>query len=209
MTNDYRNTKYCPCLTDLSSKKKKIKEDILKKYPKAKDMHPYVSNNSSSFKDDFMEAYNKKCSYCGVSTKIIGRKQFEIDHLIPKSSDCFKGKTTAGEMDNLVLACYDCNRSKGDFELQEINDYCKINPDKAGIRQTFFRDAEYYIRICEDFSNDASVKAFYQRVGLYRQIHRLDYLLINMIGFRDENEANLLLYKELTKAIEALKEKRK
>lgn len=208
MGEDYRNTKYCPKLLDLKKKKENVKKAILDKHHKAKDMHIYISDNKSYFKLQFIEAYNGKCPYCGVPVEIIGWKQFEIDHFIPKDSSRFSTKAQAGYIENLVLSCYDCNRSKSNLELPEEDSY-KVNPDGSDICKSFYRDEDYYIRVSNDFSEDEAVKLFYKQLGLERQIHRLDYLLMNMRGLRDQLKDKPLIYMRLTEAIELLKTKRR
>lgn len=134
----YRNafTKYCPKLSDLKEKKEKVKEAVLQEHPRAKDIHTYISDNRSCYKQQFVAAYNGKCPYCGVTLAIIGWKQFEIDHFIPKDSSRFSSKAQAGSIENLVLACYDCNRSKSSLELSE-EDLYKVDPDGPDICNTF------------------------------------------------------------------------
>ena len=73
----------------------------------------------------------------------------------------------------------------------------------------FFRDEDYYIRISEDFSTDDAVNQFYKQLGLDRQIHRLDYLLMNMRGLREKLKDKPLAYTHLTEAIEMLQQKRR
>ena len=208
MNNDYRNTQYCPKLSDLKEKKEKVKEAVLQVHPHAKDMHKYISNNRSCFKQQFIEAYNGKCPYCGVALAIIGWKQFEVDHFIPQNSSRFSSKAQAGSIENLVLACYDCNRSKSSLELSDEDRY-KVNPDGPDICRSFVRDEDYYIRIGEDFSTDDAVKQFYMQLGLDRQIHRLDYLLMSMLGLREKLKGKPSVYMHLTEAIELLKQKRR
>lgn len=208
MSDDYRNTKYCPTLSDLIGKKERVKQAILCEHPRVKDLHPYISKNSLCFKQQFIEAYNGKCPYCGVHCDIIGWRQFEIDHFIPQKSSRFTTKAQAGKIENLVLACYDCNRSKSDIELAD-EDYYKVNPDGSDICKSFVRDEDYYIRISKDFSADEAVKRFYSQLGLGRQIHRIDYLLMNMRGLRDKIKHNHSLYVQLNEAIELLMKKRR
>ncbi len=208
MNNDYRNTQYCPKLSDLKEKKEKVKEAVLQVYPHAKGMHKYISNNRSCFKQQFIEAYNGKCPYCGVTLAIIGWKQFEVDHFIPQNSSRFSTKAQAGSIENLVLACYDCNRSKSSLELSDEDRY-KVDPDGPDICRSFVRDEDYYIRIGEDFSTDDAVKQFYMQLGLDRQIHRLDYLLMSMLGLREKLKGKPSVYMHLTEAIDLLKQKRR
>ena len=208
MVDDFRNTKYCPRLEKLLEKKNNIEEEVKKDYKKATDMHKYISDNKLRYKNLFIEAYNRKCAYCGVPLGIINWKQFEIDHFIPKGSTRFKSKTQAGNIKNLVLSCYDCNRAKGDFELDDENRH-KIDPDNPDFCKSFFRDNDYYIKISEEFKDDKSVNSFYYKIGFDSQTHRLDYLLINMCGLRDSLKDKPLAYIQLNEAIELIKNKRR
>lgn len=209
MVEDYRNTKYCPRLTNLADKKNEVKDAVLQVHPRAKDMHTYISNNNGPFKKDFIIAYNGKCAYCGVSTEIISWNMFEIDHFIHEKSACFgKSKANAGYIENLVLSCYNCNRSKSGLEIPN-DELHKINPDGPEITEVFVRDDEYYIRISEKFKKDPTVNLFYEKICLGNQIHRIDYLLMNMRGLckkiTDEHPA----YGKLMSAIDLLQQKRK
>ena len=42
---DYRKTKYCPELIDVSHKKKEVEKLVEIEHPNAKDMHRYISEN--------------------------------------------------------------------------------------------------------------------------------------------------------------------
>lgn len=208
MADDYRNSKYCPKLTDLTKKKNDVKDSVSSKHPRAQDMHTYISNNNEPFKQQFIEAYNGKCAYCGVSTEIIPWKMFEIDHLIPKEADRFgKSKANAGYIENLVLSCYDCNRAKSDLEFHD-QDLHKIHPDKAEITEAFIRDDNYYIKISEKKNGDKTIKEFYEKLDLGNQLHRLDYLLFNMRGLCKEITDKHPAYGKLMEAIELLQHKR-
>lgn len=54
---------------------------------------------------------NFECQYCGAKPPKV---PLEIDHIIPVSKN---GKTTK---DNLITACFDCNRGKSNIELDNI-----------------------------------------------------------------------------------------
>lgn len=207
MIDDYRNTQYCQKLGDISKKKEVVKSTILAKHPKENDLHKYISRNYEPFKKQFVEAYNGKCSYCGVSIDIISLKMFEIDHFIPQKSDCFASKADAGYIENLVLACYNCNRAKRDFKCPEA-DLQKVHPDGTGITSSFVRGDDYCIRINDKMKEDETVIKFYKQVNLDNPIHRLDYLLMNMRGLSKKIEDNHPSYGVLMKAIELLQQKR-
>ena len=208
MSKDYRNTKYCPTLTDIIDKKNQVKNAVLKDYPKAKDMHKYISRNYEPYKQLFVDAYNGKCAYCGVSIEIIPWSMFEIDHLIPKTADRFENsKAKAGYIENIVLSCYECNREKSDLEFKD-EDLCKVNPDGSEITEAFVRDENYYIRVGEKMKNDDAVNLFYNQVDLGNQSHRLDYLLMNMRGLCEKITDNHPAYGKLMGAVDLLQRKR-
>lgn len=207
MIKDYRNTIYCPRYFNIADKKKNFVEKIRKQFPYAKDMHAIISPNDSIYKDDFMKIYNHKCAYCGVSSEIITRTNFEIDHYIHKKSKKFTKKSEAGCIENLVLACHDCNHDKSSFEFPE-NKYYELYPDEEEITKTFIRDENYYIKISEEKINDAIINEFYNKLHLDSEIHRIDYLLMNMIGLQKEIKDRAKACSLLGQAIQKLHTKR-
>lgn len=54
---------------------------------------------------------NFECQYCGAKPPKV---PLEIDHIVPVSKN---GKTTK---DNLITACFDCNRGKSNIELDDV-----------------------------------------------------------------------------------------
>lgn len=96
MDEDYRRTKYCPDLSGIIDRKKEVEKRIKKDHMKAEDMHTYLSNNEASYKRDFIEAYNGKCAYCGISIQLVPKDYFEIDHFIYKKSSKFETKKMQG-----------------------------------------------------------------------------------------------------------------
>lgn len=208
MGADYRRTKYDQPIKNLKDKKNAVKARITKDHPRAKDMHTYLSDNDLPYKTDFLEAYNGKCAYCGVSIDIVPKHGFEIDHFIHEKDKRFGGsKAAAGCMENLVLACSYCNRSKGAIEVPDVaHEY--IHPDNENTLSTYRRDEQYYIQIADDRKNDETVQFFYQQIKLGDEIHRIDYLLMSMIGLQRNNIDRTELYSELGKAIDLLRTKR-
>lgn len=207
MSDDYRNTKYCPDLTDIQAKKKEVQTLILSQHSRAKDMHTYISDNNMPFKKEFVKAYNGKCAYCGVSLDILSWKLFEIDHFIPKEDSRFKTKKEAGYIENLVLSCYDCNRSKRDFVVPDQTQE-KVHPDGDYIKKSFVRDDNYYIRVSDTLQDNADVQAFYKQLDLVNESHRLDYLLMNMRGLQQKFKDKPAAYSLLGDAINLLQRKR-
>lgn len=192
MCEDYRNTCYCPPLGDITKKKAKVEEIIKSDHKRAKDMHRYLSRNEDKYKIKFIEAYNGKCAYCGVSIEVVGKRDFEIDHfLFEKSSRFDNSKAKAGYMDNLVLACQFCNRMKLGFEISDEN-ADKIHPDKAGIKESFKRDEDYKIYVAK---KDVFIDSFYNQLRLGDELRRIDFLLMSVKGL----QKNLDSSKELEK----------
>lgn len=185
MENDYRNTMYCPKLEDIDKKKEKLNEEITKEHPRVKIIYNQIKDNDNEYKVRFVKIYNYKCSYCGNSIDHISWSLFEVDHYICESS--FNSKEVAGKIENLVLACYDCNRAKSNFLIEDK--YTDIlNPDLEKIKDVFFRDEMYYIRISEEYKTDNYIKSFYDKIKLEYQSRRLDFLLINILGLCEKIE---------------------
>lgn len=208
MSNDYRNTKYDPLLADLKSKKADVEKLVKEAHPRSKDMHKYISVNGSQFKKEFVKSYNGKCAYCGVSIDIIPMSLFQIDHFVYQESAEFSGsKAAAGSIDNLVLACGNCNHNKSDF-LVPIKERENLHPDNEYILSTFVRDNNYYIKIAEKQISNEVVKKYYEKLKLDLEIHRLDYLLMSMIGLQMKLTDKHPAYLMLGQAIDLLKNKR-
>ena len=187
ITNDYRNTEYCPALENVENKKKALEEKIKLAHPRQKIMYNKIHNRSSIFNKEFCSIYNYKCAYCGVSMDILPVTLFEVDHFVAES--LFDDKEKAGKVKNLVLSCYQCNRNKKEFEIE--GEYIeKLNTDDGKIANIFYRDDQYYIRINGDYIEDETINNFYNQLQLVHQTRRLDYLLINMQGLQKKIRRN-------------------
>lgn len=206
-TNDYRRTKFCPELVNIQDKKKKIEKLIKKAHPRAHDMHTYISNNSDEFKMKFMQAYNCKCAYCGVSVDLLPKNVFEIDHFLYEKASKFSTKEEAGYIENLVLSCHDCNHNKGSFWIED-EQYDKLHPDGEGIKDSFIRDEQYYIRINDKSKDNGYIGEFYEKLKLGSELHRLDYLLMNIIGMQRKHQDNDELCSGLEKILDIVRRKR-
>lgn len=207
MLDDYRNTEFCPQLEDIAKRKQAVVDMVKHDHPRARDMHTYISQNKSSYKRAFIEAYNGKCSYCGVTISIIPKDSFEIDHFVYKKDPRFKSKADAGYIENLVLACHKCNHAKSSFSVPDET-YEYLHPDKPGIRKSFIRDDDFYIKIAPGKGDDEYVKQFYDHLELGAEIHRLDYLLISMYGLRTKIPEESVAQKTLGETIAILQTKR-
>lgn len=207
MVDDYRYTEYCEPYKDLAYEKGKVVALFKQLHPKASDMHTYISDNDGPLKGAFLAVYNHKCAYCGVSIDIISKQAFEVDHFIHRKDSRFKTKAEAGYIENLVLSCHRCNHAKGDLIIPDsAHEY--LHPDKPGIKTTFIRDNDYYIRIADEKRTDPIVNKFYRRLDLENDVHRLDYLLLSMRGLRQKIGENNPAQKHLADAIDLLQRKR-
>mgnify|MGYP003077381369 CR=1 FL=1 len=176
-------------------------------HPNAKDMHRYISDNSQKFKLEFIKAYNGKCAYCGASIDLIKKNEFEIDHFLYEKAPIFATKKDAGYMGNLILSCHDCNHNKNSFWIEK-EEMDTLNPDGEKIKNVFIRDDKYYIRINDEFKENTTIEGFYNKLCLGSELHRLDYLIMNIIGLQRYCEDNSDLYVGLGKILDIIREKR-
>lgn len=204
---DYRRTKYCPELGDITEKKKNVETLVKEEHPYAQDMHTYISDNSEKYKMKFLQAYNGKCAYCGASVDLLKKNEFEIDHFLYEKASKFATKKEAGYIENLILACHDCNHNKGSFWIEE-DYYEKLYPDGEEIKNTFIRDEQYYICINDAYKETTCIKDFYDKVRLGSELHRLDYLLMNIIGLQRQCHENKELCAGLGKIMDVIRAKR-
>lgn len=68
------------------------------------------------------------------------------------------------------------------------NRYKQLNTDNGKITEVFYRDDKYYIRINKSFQNDKKIEEFYEKLKLFHQSHRIDYLLLSMNGLHSKIE---------------------
>jgi len=202
MSNDYRNSNYCPKLDSITLKKKELQKKIESQYPKCKNFYSIISKKKGNHREDFANIYNTKCAYCGVSLAIM--PMFEVDHYISKK--CFASEDDAGQIDNLVYSCFSCNRNKRDFKIN--NQYVTLlNPDNGSIAKLFIRADDYSIQIQKKYEADYIIQAFYKKLHFNFDIRRLDYLLLCMHGL-SKKITNKNDRQKLAKAINLLQIKR-
>ena len=69
-------------------------------------------------------------------------------------------------------------------------------------------DDKYYIRINDEFKENTTIEGFYNKLCLGSELHRLDYLIMNIIGLQRYCEDNSDLYVGLGKILDIIREKR-
>lgn len=82
-----------------------------------------------------------------------------------------------------------------------------LYPDGQEIKNTFIRDEQYYICINDIYRENEIVKKFYDRIRLGSELHRLDYLLMNVIGMQRQCKGNNELYIGLGKIADIIRNK--
>ena len=68
-----------------------------------------------------------KCAYCGKAPPDV---TLEVDHINPSS------KGGKNDTNNLITACFDCNRGKSNIVLEKIPNSCSINLEILQEQQT-------------------------------------------------------------------------
>lgn len=205
MNEDYRLTEYDVPNINLKEKKKAVESLVKTDHPKARDMHAYISQRNKPYRKKFIEAYQGKCAYCGVSTFVISSELFEVDHF--RYEKGFPTKADAGFIDNLVLACHLCNHAKGDFAFSHGNEDL-LHPDNTKIKSVFCRNDDYYIQIQDEYAHNTEIEDFYIKLDLGGEIHRLDYLLMSMYALCKKIGTGHKATPNLEKALNLLRTKR-
>ena len=167
----------------------------------------YKIYSDDSVRKVLLNMFNGKCAYCGASIDLIKKTEFEIDHFLYEKAPIFATKKDAGYMGNLILSCHDCNHNKNSFWIEK-EEMDTLNPDGEKIKNVFIRDDKYYIWINDEFKENTTIEGFYNKLCLGSELHRLDYLIMNIIGLRRSCEDNSDLYVGLGKILDIIREKR-
>lgn len=96
---------------------------------------------SKKLRFEIFKRDNFTCQYCSAKPPEV---PLEIDHLLPV---CKKG---TNDIDNLITACFDCNRGKGAIELSAIPESLSEKLEKKKIAQTQYKE---YLRVLKDIKN--------------------------------------------------------
>lgn len=186
MCEDYRLTRYCDDYHDINERKQELEALIRRECPQTRIIYNKIRNRELRYIDDFMQIYNFRCAYCGVSNRVLMNVHlFEVDHFICESS--FSGSSKgvdSGCISNLVLSCKCCNRDKSNLTWSTKYNQL-LHPDVGALKHIFVRDDGYYIRIAKTYESDDVILGFYRQLKLGSQKRRLDYLLIEMIGLKE------------------------
>ena len=87
MCEDYRLTRYCDNYHNISERKQNLEDSIRKDYPLTRIFYNKIKNRRLDYISEFMQIYNSRCAYCGVSNLVLTNVHlFEVDHFICESS---------------------------------------------------------------------------------------------------------------------------
>jgi len=175
--SDYRINGTADTFRNIAEQKKVLAAAIQKKHPKTKQVYGKIRDKNLAFNGTFRQIYLKRCAYCGISTEVIDRNQFEVDHFVPQAQD--KTKVDVHAITNLVSSCRECNRKKSDFRID--NQYIELlHPDKQNIRQVFARTETFQIKINEQYLSDDLICKFYEQLQLGSFARQIDFLIMEM-----------------------------
>lgn len=96
-----------------------------------------------------------KCAYCGKCPPAV---VLEVDHIDPKS------KGGKDDINNLLTACFDCNRGKKDIPLTKIPNKLSENIEILEEKETQLKEYLKFIKKIEKRVNDdiKEISAVYQ-----------------------------------------------
>ena len=80
---------------------------------------------------------NFTCQYCSSKPPLI---PLEVDHILPI---CKGGKN---DIDNLITACFDCNRGKGGIELESVPDTLVIKMERMLIAKKQYKQYQNLVK---------------------------------------------------------------
>ena len=179
LSNDYRICCIQNSFCNILDKKDFLKKEIKSDHPKVRNFYNHIKIRQNKYFKSFIDIYNRRCAYCGVTTDIQPLQLFEIDHFICKNpSENYKeDKQSINDIYNLVLCCRYCNKSKSNFYIME-RERLLLNPDNSNITKVFYRSEDFYIKIQDEFSANKNILEFYNKLNLGGEFKRLDYILM-------------------------------
>jgi hypothetical protein len=125
------------------------------------------------------------CQYCGAHPPQV---VFEVDHIVPVADD------GDNDMDNLVTACFDCNRGKAARSLNQVPQSLAEKAEEVAEREAQLlgynailqarrdRVEDDVWRVFEEWTGEtattrdkySSVKMFVERLGLHEVLEAVD-----------------------------------
>lgn len=108
------------------------------------DLSPRLLNMSKKLRFSVFHRDGFTCQYCGKRPPEV---ILEADHIVPRVEG---GKD---QLENLVTACFDCNRGKSDTSLRKTPEQVKINIANIKEKAEQLREFYKYQQQVEDFNN--------------------------------------------------------
>ena len=162
----------------------------------------FFLNNEKEFKDELLLIFNNRCCYCGASFEVVlNFDNVEIDHIYSKSA---KSATyfNKNSLLNLAPACHNCNNLKRSI-IDTKEDAEEINPYKS-ISNAFYRSEDLYIKIKDDKKAKEIICSFYNQLGLYKEIHRLSYILLILSEMKKKYKESSEIYNKVSKIFDII-----
>lgn len=94
---------------------------------------------------------NYTCQYCGAK---FGSNELTYDHVVPKSSWKTFERSSATNWTNIVTACINCNRKKGNRTPKQANMPLKNLPSVPCRTNKYLPIAQYLFKIKEDIPQE-------------------------------------------------------
>ncbi|WP_132381859.1 hypothetical protein [Muricomes intestini] len=154
-----------------------------------------MSNKDKCQKFTPVDMVQKKLDLAGYTTNLTGKRVLE-------------NSFGSGNMLLEIVRRYIKNCLNQSIPLIEDTARQYLYPDTEGIQKAFVRDDQYYIKISDECKEDDTVKDFYKQINLGGEIHRLDYLLMSMIGMNSKMMDRPEVSQKIGQAIEMLRAKR-
>lgn len=182
----------------LALKKDIDKEHIISNY------YAFLSKKENyQYKKRLIEMFNNRCCYCGDSFELVlNYGNVELDHILSKTAKIEKG-FNKNSIKNIAPSCHFCNDGKSDCVIsQSFSDL--INP-YTNINSVFKRTSDLYIKIKQPFQKNKQIIEFYNGCKLYKEQHRLSYLLMYLESLKTVYKGNDFVYSRITQICEKLK----
>ena len=129
----------------------------------------FIMAISKKLRFEVFKRDNFKCQYCGKTPPEI---TLEVDHIKPKI------KKGTDDINNLVTACFDCNRGKSSHELNQIPNTIQENYDIILERENQYNEYQKLLKKVNDRIN----KEIYKIDDIYNLYFKNYYL---SDGFRN------------------------
>ncbi len=155
---------------------------------------------SKRLRFEVLKRDNFTCQYCSSKPPKV---PLEVDHINPVS------KGVKNDIDNLITACFDCNRGKSDIELSSIPESLIEKTERKRIALEQYKQYQKLVNAQQKIMNDdikrveiafasffegycfsekfnLSVKRFIKELGVEQVCENMEYACVRVHYKRDE-----------------------